>query len=173
MPKRRVIFLNTVVVSLLCNAFFGGMRRTLVDRDRAHHPNVCFGGGRGPGVRRCGHGDWWQGGSGSYSCPRHSRSRPFVSNEVRVFVAETTFGLPWHLSGTLLSGEVGHGGSLSWVDLGPMLATDDVVRLRVAASRWNKGDWYGPFGRVFFKMLTLARHKKLCHYDTGGNRVIT
>ena len=31
------------------NAFFDGMRRTRVDRDRAHHP--C---GRGSGVPRCG-----------------------------------------------------------------------------------------------------------------------
>ena len=54
-----------------------------------------------------------------------------------------------------------------------MLATDDVVRLRVAASRWNKGDWYGPLGRVFFNMLKLERHKELWHYDTDGNRVIT
>ena len=38
-----------------------------------------------------------------------------------------------------------------WYTIGPMLATDDVVRLRVAASRWNKGDCYGPLGRVFFK----------------------
>ena len=47
-----------------------------------------------------------------------------------------------------------------WYTIGPMLATDDVVRLRVAASRWNKGDWYGSLGRVFFKMLTLERYKK-------------
>ena len=49
---RRVIFLTTVVVFLLCNAFFGGMRRTRVDRDRAHHPNVFSERGGGPGVRR-------------------------------------------------------------------------------------------------------------------------
>ena len=35
-PQRRVIFLNTMVVSLLCIAFFGGVHRTRVDRDRAH-----------------------------------------------------------------------------------------------------------------------------------------
>ena len=54
MSKRRVIFSTTVVVSLLCDAFFGGMRRTRVDRDRAYHPDVCFEGGRGSGGRRCG-----------------------------------------------------------------------------------------------------------------------
>ena len=47
---------------------------------------------------------------------------------------------------------------------------DGVVR--VAASRWNKGDRYGPLGRVFFNMLTLERHR-LWHYDTDGIRVIT
>ena len=60
-----------------------------------------------------------------------------------------------------------------WHAIGPMLVADDVVRLRVAASRWNKGDWCGSLGRVFFNMLTLERHKKLWHYDTDGNRVIT
>ena len=33
-------------------AFFGGMRRTRVDRDRAHHPCVTLEGGSGSGVRR-------------------------------------------------------------------------------------------------------------------------
>ena len=40
--------------------------------------------------------------------------------------------------------------------------------LRVAASRWKKGDWYGPLARVFFNMLTLERHRELWHYDTDG-----
>ena len=30
------------------------MRRTRVDRDRAHHPCVTLEGGSGSGVRRCG-----------------------------------------------------------------------------------------------------------------------
>ena len=54
-----------------------------------------------------------------------------------------------------------------------MLATDDVVRLRVAASRWNKGDLYGSLERIFFNMLKLEQHRELWHYDTDGNRVIT
>ena len=36
------------------NAFVGGMRRTRVDRDRAHHPCVALEGGSGSGVRRYG-----------------------------------------------------------------------------------------------------------------------
>ena len=54
-----------------------------------------------------------------------------------------------------------------------MLATDDVVRLRVAASRWNKGDRYGPLGRIFFNMLKLEQHRELWHYDKDGNRLIS
>ena len=54
--------------------------------------------------------------------------------------------------------EVFHGSI--WKTVGPMLATDDVVRLRVAASRWNKGDWYGPLGRVFFNMLALVAQRQ-------------
>ena len=47
-----MIFLTTVVVSLPCHAFFGGIRRTWVDRDRTNHTNICLDGGGGSGVRR-------------------------------------------------------------------------------------------------------------------------
>ena len=95
---------------------------------------------------------------GSYSCPRHSRPRPFVSNEVRVVVAATKFGLPWHLSVTLLSGEelkksfMGRFG----IQTGPMLATDDVVRLRVAASRWKLRS---PWTRFLHNAKTYEQHR--------------
>ena len=52
-PNWHVNFLTTVVVSLPYNAFIGGVRRTQVDRDRAHHSSVVLG-GTGSGVRRCG-----------------------------------------------------------------------------------------------------------------------
>ena len=55
----------------------------------------------------------------------------------------------------------------------PILAADNVVRLRFAASRWKKSDWFGPLGRIFFNMLTLERYKKLWKYDTDGNHVFT
>ena len=61
----------------------------------------------------------------------------------------------------------------SGVRLALLLATDDVVRLRVVDSRWNECDKCGPLGHVFFNMLTLQRHKELWHYDTDGNRVST
>ena len=47
-------FLTIVVVSLPYNALFGGMCRTRVDRDRAHHPSVVLEVGSGSGVRRFG-----------------------------------------------------------------------------------------------------------------------
>ena len=48
-----------------------------------------------------------------------------------------------------------------WYTIPPLLVTDDAVGLRVVASRWNKGDRYGPFGRVFFNMITLERNREL------------
>ena len=53
-PNRRVNFLTIMVVSLPYNAFFVGMRRTRVDRDRAHHTSVVPEGGSGSGMRRNG-----------------------------------------------------------------------------------------------------------------------
>ena len=53
--------------------------------------------------------------------------------------------------------EVSHGSI--WFSIGPMLAVNDMVRLRVAASRWNKGDWYGPLGRDFFHMFEHEQHR--------------
>ena len=66
--------------------------------------------------------------------------------------------------------EVFHGSICCTIS--PLLATDDVVRLRVAASRWNKSD-SGHLGRVFFNMLKPERHNMLWHYDTDRNRVVT
>ena len=40
-----------------------------------------------------------------------------------------------------------------WYTIAPLLATDDAVRLRVVASRWNKGDRYGPLGRVILQRV--------------------
>ena len=53
-PNWRVHFLTIVVVSLPYNAFFRDMRRTRVDRDRAHTPNVGPEGGSRSGVRNYG-----------------------------------------------------------------------------------------------------------------------
>ena len=52
---RKIVVTVAVVVSLLpTNAFFGGVRRTRVDRDRADHPSVGLEGGGGSDVRRYG-----------------------------------------------------------------------------------------------------------------------
>ena len=52
-----------------------------------------------------------------------------------------------------------------------MLATVDVVRLRVMASRWNECDRYDP--HVFFTLLKLELYRELWHYNRDGNRVYT
>ena len=156
-------FLTAVVVSLPCIAFFGGMCGTRVDFDRGHHPNVCSEGGRGSGARRyVGMGTAAMR-VGSYSCPRHNRLRPIVSNRsqgsqhcVRSSLASEHYTL---LLEGLRMEEVFHGSI--WYTIAVLLAADDVVRLRVAASRWNKGERYGLIGRVFFNMLTLEQHREL------------
>ena len=47
--------------------------------------------------------------------------------------------------------EVLHGSA--WSRISPMLDTDDVVRLRVAAKCWNEGRRYGKMGGSFFQLL--------------------
>ena len=59
------------------------------------------------------------------------------------------------------------------IKTGSLLATDDVVRLRVVASRWNECDRYGSLGHVFFTLLRLEQYRELWHYDIDGNRVST
>ena len=54
-----------------------------------------------------------------------------------------------------------------------MLATDDVVRMRVVVSRWNECDRYAPHGHVFFTLRKVEQHRELCHHDRESNRVNT
>ena len=86
-------------------------------------------------------------------------------------MAATKFGLPWHLSVTLLSGEelkksfMGRFGVQlvpCWL---PTTWYDCVLR--------PADGTYGPLGHVFFTTLKLEQHRELWHYDTDGNRVIT
>ena len=149
------MFLTTVVVSLLCNAFFGGMRRTRVDRDGAHHPNVCFKVGRGRCVRRY-VGMGISGNEGRVI----QLSKTQQTATICFKRSQGSCGRNYVRSSLASEEELFHGSI--WKTVGPMLATDDVVRLRVAASRWNKGDWCGP---LWTRLLQ--------HYDTDGNRVIS
>ena len=50
-----------------------------------------------------------------------------------------------------------------------MLTTDDTVRLRAVASRWNDGDRYGALGHAFFTLLELDQYRELWHYELGVN----
>ena len=65
--------------------------------------------------------------------------------------------------------EVFHGSI--WYTISPMLATDDVVRLCVVASRWNECDRYGSLGHFFFTLVKLEQYRELWHYDGDGSRV--
>ena len=66
--------------------------------------------------------------------------------------------------------EVFHGSI--WYSISSMLTTDDLVRLRAVASRWNECDRYGPLGHVFFTLLKLEQYRELWH-DRNWNRVNT
>ena len=66
----------------------------------------------------------------------------------------------------------GDGRGISWSTVSPC-GSDDVVRLRVLASRWNECDRFGPFGHVFFTLLKLEQYRELLHYDPDGNWVST
>ena len=88
------------VVSLLCSAFFGGMRRTRADRERAHRPNVCSEGGTASGVRR-----YVGMGIRGHTAVQDTTDRDHLFQRSQGAVAATKFGLPWHLTVTILSGE--------------------------------------------------------------------
>ena len=40
-----------------------------------------------------------------------------------------------------------------WNMITPLLTTDDVVKVRSAARRWNVGDRYGALGDTFLRLL--------------------
>ena len=61
----------------------------------------------------------------------------------------------------------------TWDIINPLLTTDDVVRTRVAAKKWNIGEKYGALGPLFFDMLKFEQFGVEWSYDAGGNRVST
>ena len=62
---------------------------------------------------------------------------------------------------------------LNWLVVGPLLTTDDAVRLRAVANRWNEGDRYGALGNAFFTLLKLDLYRELWQYDSNGYQVCT
>ena len=60
-----------------------------------------------------------------------------------------------------------------WRMVRPLLTTDDVVRLRVAARRWNVGNRHGEMGVFYFLLLQNEPYEKHWHYDMNGNKTYT
>ena len=52
-----------------------------------------------------------------------------------------------------------------WNTVSPMLDTDDVIRVRVAAMYWNDGSRYGKVGEIFFQLLHCDPFVKHWYYD--------
>jgi len=61
----------------------------------------------------------------------------------------------------------------TWDIINPLLTTDDVVRTRVAAKKWNIGEKYGALGSLFFDMLKCDQYGKEWSYAAEGNRFYT
>ena len=54
-----------------------------------------------------------------------------------------------------------------------LLTTDDVVRCRTVASRWNVGCRFGELGDIFFEFLENDPFVRHWYRDVEGNRVRT
>ena len=57
--------------------------------------------------------------------------------------------------------------------ISPMLDTDDVTRVRVAAKCWNDGRCYGNMGAIFFQLLHSDPFVKHWYYDAEGYKLCT
>ena len=57
--------------------------------------------------------------------------------------------------------------------ISPMLDTDDVVRMRVAAKCWNDGSPYGKLGKIFFQLLHSDPFVKHWYHDADGYKLCT
>ena len=57
--------------------------------------------------------------------------------------------------------------------MSPMLDTDDVIRVRVAAECWNDGRLYGKMGNIFFQLLHRDPFVKHWYYDAEGCKLCT
>ena len=60
-----------------------------------------------------------------------------------------------------------------WNTISPMLDTDDVVRVRVAAKCWNDGRRFGKMGNIFFQLLRNDPFAKHWHHDAEGYKLCT
>ena len=55
----------------------------------------------------------------------------------------------------------------------PQLTSDDVVKIRTAACRWNVGEIQGLVGDTFFCLQEMEQFEKSWHYDPQGEREYT
>ena len=60
-----------------------------------------------------------------------------------------------------------------WRMASPLLTTDDVVRLRGVASRWNVGNRCGEMGEFYFLPLQNDPYEKHWHCDMNGDKKYT
>ena len=55
----------------------------------------------------------------------------------------------------------------------PVLGSDDVVRLRVAAKCWNEGRRCGKMGEIFFQLIHSDPFAKHWYYEEEDNKLCT
>ena len=58
-----------------------------------------------------------------------------------------------------------------WSLISPLLTTDDVVRCRTVARRWNAGCRYGKLVNIFFEFLENDPFVRHWHHDAEGNKL--
>ena len=139
---------------------------TRVDRYRAPTPISCSVGGRGIGVR----------GFVVLGC---------CGTRVRSSVCRTTLTVNNRLKGAGSGKYLGPCGNVTfpplpameetlhgtiWNMIGPLLTTEDVVRCRTVAKRWNVGSRYGEMGEMFFLSLHNDPFAKHRYFDSEGNK---
>ena len=57
-----------------------------------------------------------------------------------------------------------------WSMISPLLTTDDAVRCRTTARRWDVGCHYGELGEIFFQFL---HNDPFAKHDAEGNKLCT
>ena len=61
----------------------------------------------------------------------------------------------------------------TWYMISPLLTTDEAVRCRMVAKRWNVGSRCGKTGAMFFQLLHNDPFAKQWYYDSEGNKLCT
>ena len=161
---------TTVDVSLLHVAFFGGMSCTRVDRYQAPPtPSLVL----WVAAARVCEALWsWVfvvRGSGHLCVERHLtvtiRLKRCGQSKVPQAMEER------HVPSLRAMEESLHG--TIWYMISPLLTTDDAVRCRTVARRWNVGSRCGEMGEMFFQLLHNDPFAKHWFYDSEWNKLCT